>query len=57
MRGLLHFLLALCGLALAQPALARVESFPRGFHTQKIDTGGATIYVRRSDSEPSVLRQ
>ena len=45
------------GLALfaAAPAFAKVERFPEGFKTQRIDTGGATLYVRIGGKGPAVV--
>ena len=55
MRVLARFLLGLCALAWALPASARVESFPRGFHIQRIKTDGATLYVRVGGKGPAVV--
>ena len=37
------------------PASAKVEPFPSGFRTQKIEIDGVTIYVRIGGSGPAVL--
>ena len=55
MRAIRCLLLAIFALACASPASARVESFPPGFHIQRIKTGGATIYVRVGGKGPAVV--
>jgi pimeloyl-ACP methyl ester carboxylesterase len=47
--------LAVFALVWALPASARVERFPPGFHTQRIKTGDATIYVRVGGKGPAVV--
>jgi pimeloyl-ACP methyl ester carboxylesterase len=42
-------------LTLAQSASAVVRPFPRSFHTERIRTDGATIYVRVGGSGPAVV--
>ena len=42
-------------LALALPAAAEVQSFPRDFRTQEIKTGDATIHVRIGGRGPAVV--
>lgn len=37
------------------PASAKVERFPTGFRTQKIESNGTTIYVRVGGTGPAVL--
>jgi pimeloyl-ACP methyl ester carboxylesterase len=37
------------------PAVAQVQPFPSGFHTQEITTNGATIYVRVGGKGPAVV--
>lgn len=53
---MLRILLAmLSGLAFALPAVAQVQPFPSGFHTQKITTNGATIFTRVGGRGPAVV--
>jgi pimeloyl-ACP methyl ester carboxylesterase len=40
---------------LGVPAAAAVTPFPAGMHTEEIDTGGATIYVRVGGQGPAVV--
>jgi hypothetical protein len=47
------FLLAIFVFAL--PALAKVQPFPAGFHSQDIETNGATIHTRIGGRGPAVL--
>ena len=55
MRIVLAFMLA-CFMALAAfPASAKVERFPAGFRIQKIESNGATLYVRVGGSGPAVV--
>jgi len=49
------FLGAMAVLTLVQSASAEVRPFPRDFHTEKIKTDGATIYVRVGGSGPAVV--
>ena len=42
-------------LALVQSASAKIRPFPRNFHSEKIRTGDATIYVRVGGSGPAVV--
>jgi len=46
---------AIAVLTLVQLASAEVRPFPRNFHTEKIRTDGATIYVRVGGSGPAVM--
>jgi pimeloyl-ACP methyl ester carboxylesterase len=46
---------AIAVLTLVQLASAEVRPFPRNFHTEKIRTDGATIYVRVGGSGPAVV--
>jgi pimeloyl-ACP methyl ester carboxylesterase len=46
---------ALAALAIALPAAAQVQPFPDGFHTQEIETNGATIHVRVGGKGPAVV--
>jgi pimeloyl-ACP methyl ester carboxylesterase len=39
----------------ALPASAKVERFPAGFRIQKIESNGATIYVRVGGSGPAIV--
>jgi len=38
----------------AAPAVAAIQPFPRGFHTQMVDTNGTKLYVRVGGSGPAV---
>jgi pimeloyl-ACP methyl ester carboxylesterase len=42
-------------LTLVQSASAEVRPYPRNFHTEKLTTDGATIYVRVGGSGPAVV--
>jgi pimeloyl-ACP methyl ester carboxylesterase len=42
-------------LLLSAPVLAEVQPFPAGFHTQEIQTDGATLHVRVGGHGPAVL--
>jgi pimeloyl-ACP methyl ester carboxylesterase len=54
--GIYFIAAALCAiLALAAPAMAKVMPFPSSFKVQKIETDGATIYVRVGGKGPAVL--
>jgi pimeloyl-ACP methyl ester carboxylesterase len=46
---------AIAVLALVQSASAEVRPFPRNFRTEKIQTDGATIYVRVGGNGPAVV--
>lgn len=46
---------AIAVLTLVQSASAEVQPFPRNFHTEKIRTDGATIYIRVGGSGPAVV--
>jgi pimeloyl-ACP methyl ester carboxylesterase len=48
-------LIAACLLIATLPASAKVERFPSAFRTEKIESNGATIYVRVGGSGPAVL--
>ncbi len=48
-------LIAACLLIATLPASAKVERFPSGFRTEKIESNGATIYVRVGGSGPAVV--
>lgn len=48
-------ILALFFLSLAAPALAGVQPYPAGFHTQDIATNGVTIHVRVGGKGPAVV--
>jgi pimeloyl-ACP methyl ester carboxylesterase len=51
-----RILLATLGaLFVASPAIAQVQPFPPGFHTQKIATNGTTIYTRVGGRGPAVV--
>jgi pimeloyl-ACP methyl ester carboxylesterase len=53
---MLRTLIAATVLALAAPAVAAVQPFPRAFHTQDIDVGnGVKIHVRVGGHGPAVL--
>jgi pimeloyl-ACP methyl ester carboxylesterase len=45
----------LAALTLVLSASAEVRPFPRGFHTEKVRTDGATIYVRVGGKGPAVV--
>ncbi|HYV65951.1 MAG TPA: alpha/beta hydrolase, partial [Myxococcales bacterium] len=47
--------LILPALAMAAPASAAVQPFPKSFRTQMIDTNGTKIYVRAGGTGPAVL--
>ena len=47
--------LAIVLLAVAFPAAAQVPPFPASFHTQEIETNGATIHVRVGGSGPATV--
>ena len=49
------FRIAIAALFLASPALARVEPFPTGFHSQVIATNGTRLYVRVGGKGPAVI--
>ena len=46
---------AIVALTLALSASAEVRPFPPGFHTEKVQTDGATIYVRIGGKGPAVV--
>jgi pimeloyl-ACP methyl ester carboxylesterase len=46
---------AITVLTLVQSASAEVRPYPRNFHTEKLTTDGATIYVRVGGSGPAVV--
>ena len=48
-------LATLAALFVASPAIAQVQPFPPGFHTQKITTNGTTIYTRVGGRGPAVV--
>ena len=53
---MIRTLLAAIGLAaLAAPAAAQVEPFPKGFRTQEIATNGTVLHVRSGGSGPAVV--
>jgi len=54
-RHLAVFSLAIAALTVAAPVLARVLPFPPGFHTERVKTDGATIYVRIGGKGPAVV--
>jgi pimeloyl-ACP methyl ester carboxylesterase len=43
------------GLLVTTPAVAHVEPFPAGFHTEEIATNGTTLHVRVGGHGPAVL--
>lgn len=43
------------GLLAAAPAAAKVEHFPKGFKIERIDAGGARLYVRHGGKGPAVI--
>jgi pimeloyl-ACP methyl ester carboxylesterase len=55
MRPLGLFTVAVLAFAVVNPAAARIEKFPRGFHIERIETNGATIYVRVGGKGPAVV--
>jgi len=56
MRPLIRLIVAVAAIfACAMPALAAVEEFPSGFHTQEIKVEGATLHVRIGGTGPAVL--
>ncbi len=53
---MIRFLLgAVLALAVAAPASAAVEPFPKSFHTQNIATNGTTLFVRVGGKGPAVV--
>jgi pimeloyl-ACP methyl ester carboxylesterase len=40
---------------LATPAVARIEAFPKAFHTQMVETNGTSLYVRVGGQGPAVV--
>jgi pimeloyl-ACP methyl ester carboxylesterase len=56
-RGTVQLLLLgfVCAPVISLPALAEVQPFPPGFHTEEIKTDGATIYVRVGGKGPAVV--
>ncbi len=44
-----------CLLAFSAPSFARVQEFPRAFHTEEIKTNGATIHVRVGGTGPAIV--
>jgi pimeloyl-ACP methyl ester carboxylesterase len=42
-------------LAVSAPAMATVQPFPSGFHTQMVDTNGTRLYVRTGGTGPAVV--
>jgi pimeloyl-ACP methyl ester carboxylesterase len=48
-------MLSLGILVLAPPALAEVQPFPPGFHTQMVETNGTSLYVRIGGMGPAVV--
>lgn len=52
---ILTALAAALTLSFIGPASARVESFPRDFHIERIKTGDATLYVRVGGKGPAVV--
>lgn len=55
MRPVIICAAAVFAFAVAFPATARVESFPRSFHIERIATNGAVIYVRVGGKGPAVV--
>jgi pimeloyl-ACP methyl ester carboxylesterase len=50
------YLLALAAAAvLVTPTFARIEAFPRSFHTQMVQTNGTTLLVRVGGQGPAVI--
>jgi pimeloyl-ACP methyl ester carboxylesterase len=43
------------GAFLATPAVARIEAFPKAFHTQMVETNGTSLYVRVGGQGPAVV--
>jgi pimeloyl-ACP methyl ester carboxylesterase len=53
---MLRYLVAAAAAALlATPALAGIEPFPAGFHTQMVQTNGTSLYVRIGGQGPAVV--
>src|ERR1700685_2602819 len=46
--------LAACAV-LATPAVARIEAFPKVFHTQMVETNGTSLFVRVGGQGPAVI--
>lgn len=53
---MIRFLLSVLGaLAISLPVAAQVKPFPASFHTQEIQTDGATLHVRVGGKGPAVV--
>src|ERR1700722_9923296 len=53
---MIKFIAGILGaMTLALPALAEIQPFPASFHTQDIQTDGATIHVRVGGQGPAVV--
>jgi pimeloyl-ACP methyl ester carboxylesterase len=43
------------GAILATPAVARIEAFPKAFHSQMVETNGTSLFVRVGGQGPAVV--
>lgn len=50
-----YFAAAVVALFVAAPALARIEPFPAGFHTQMVQSNGTSLFVRVGGKGPAVV--